>query len=78
MHVVQAATAVDLLALSRADFQRLLGPLQDLMAANAAKYAPLVPSSKAVRCFAKLAVPRPCNVHVCYPRICQGLCSKNS
>ena len=45
---VQAATAVDLLALSRADFQRLLGPLQDLLAANAAQYAPLVPSSKQV------------------------------
>ena len=42
----QAATSVDLLALSRADFQRLLGPLQDLLTNNASKYAPLTATSQ--------------------------------
>lgn len=44
---VKAVTAVDLLALSRADFVRLLGPLQDLLATHAAKYCP-VSSAKQV------------------------------
>ena len=45
---VKAVTAVDLLALSRDKFVQLLGPLQDILAAHAAKYCP-VASAKQVR-----------------------------
>ena len=54
----QAATSVDLLALSRADFQRLLGPLQDLLTTNASKYAPLTATSQKQQVWACLHWPR--------------------
>ena len=46
---VKALTAVDLLALSRADFTRLLGPLQDILAAHAAKYCPVSSAQQVLR-----------------------------
>ena len=47
---VKALTTVDLLGLSRNDFARLLGPLQDILAEHAAKYCPVSSAQQVCPC----------------------------